>query len=153
MHPPVTNVAVVQKGPSGRALTVTVTAGGVTQMLSGLQFAAALGLRSTRIDAIRAIVSATAPAAPRGSSLQVLPDNAGSVAGGPAVTATIPSTTASPTTLAAPPAVALPSAATKSTSAPVGVVAVAAVLVLVVGAASGVQTRRWRRLGRRRHQV
>jgi SpoIID/LytB domain protein len=80
LHGDLTNVAVAGKGPSGRALEVTVTAGSTTQVVSGLAFAAALGLRSTMIDAIRAEIAAVAPPPPGASVIQVPPEDAAGVA-------------------------------------------------------------------------
>jgi SpoIID/LytB domain protein len=47
---PVTAVSVTSRGPSGRALTLSVQSGATTATVSGLAFAADLDLRSTMID-------------------------------------------------------------------------------------------------------
>ena len=78
---PITAVAVTSRGASGRALAVSIQSGGRTTVVSGLAFAAALGLRST-LFAVSIGQSATAPP-PLGSgySLQVLPEEAATVIG------------------------------------------------------------------------
>jgi SpoIID/LytB domain protein len=74
-------VTVTRRGPSHRALAVTLagTAGAVT--VTGLSFASALGLRSTLVT-LKTEVDPTAPPPPppRGSSIQVLPDQASGLA-------------------------------------------------------------------------
>jgi SpoIID/LytB domain protein len=82
---PLTAATVTQRGPSDRALAVTVTAGTTSASVSGLQFAAALDLRST-LFSLQMSQSAS-PVAPitGGSGLQVPPEQAAGQA--PAVAA------------------------------------------------------------------
>lgn len=77
---PIDGISVSRKGPSGRALEVTLTSGGNPTRVSGLAFAGALGLRSTMID-VRLGADAVAPAPPPPAApLQVLPDQVAEVA-------------------------------------------------------------------------
>jgi stage II sporulation protein D len=72
---PITNVEVAESGPSGRALTVALDGPDGRRSVSGLAFAAALGLRSTRFIT-RMGVADSAPPPPSGSSaLQAPPDD------------------------------------------------------------------------------
>ncbi len=133
-----TNLLVSTKGPSGRALTVTATAGGHTVSISGLAFAAAFGLRSTMIDAIRATTAASAPPPPLGAALQVLPDNAGNVAAVSSASAET-TTTGLPLFFAGPslgPPLGAGAAPVRRASLPVGLVILAVALLALVGAAT-----------------
>jgi len=77
---PVTGAAVTARGPSGRALTVTLQEGSASTPVSGLAFAAALGLRSTLFSVGMGEASTPPPPPVRTSGLQVPPDLAGAVA-------------------------------------------------------------------------
>jgi stage II sporulation protein D len=88
------SVSVTQRGPSGRALSVTLNGPGGPALVSGLDFAAALGLRSTLFTLAEA-ADPTAPPPPQsGTFLQVSPDQvpalaeAASSGAAPAVVAT-----------------------------------------------------------------
>ncbi|HZN15710.1 MAG TPA: SpoIID/LytB domain-containing protein, partial [Acidimicrobiales bacterium] len=82
-HVPVSDVSVAGTGPSGRALAVTLAGPGGVRSVSGLEFARALGLRSTRFT-VRMGVTDTAPAPPSaGTVLQAPPDEVGQAADAP----------------------------------------------------------------------
>ena len=135
LHGPLTNIAVTQKGPSGRAMVVTLTSGTTSTSVSGLTFAAGLGLRSTMIDAIRPEVAAVAPPPPTASILQVPPDMAAAIAA-PTVT---PAPADSPVVAGAPtPAfVAGPRAVRRTTEGvPVALILLALAMLAVTGAAA-----------------
>ena len=119
---PITGAAVTAKGPSGRALQVTMSAGGVQTVVSGLAFAAALDLRSTLIS-VRMGSAASAPPPPKATlALQLLPESAGAIA--PPVAAAL-----------APP-VARVRSASSSGGVPDGLIALAALLVALTAAAA-----------------
>lgn len=81
MPGPLTGATVTSRGPSGRALTVTVTAGSASKVISGLDFAAALGLRSTLIQLHMSEAASAPPQLLSLSVLQVPPDQVRSLAG------------------------------------------------------------------------
>jgi len=121
-------ISISRKGPSGRALEVSITSGGTTTRVSGLTFAAALGLRSTMIDAHLG-ADATAPAPPPAASpLQVLPDQVAEVAR-VAPEATPDTTPPVPVAVAA----GLPSGRRTHHSSSVGPVSIAVLLVAITG--------------------
>lgn len=80
----VTAVRVGRTGPSGRALDLVVdgSAGAVT--VSGLQFARALGLRSTRFTATMGSADGAPPPPPVEEAIQALPEEAAALAQQPA---------------------------------------------------------------------
>ena len=73
-------ITVSRKGPSGRALEVTVTSGGQQTRVGGLAFAGALGLRSTMIEIHMGADSSAPPPPPASSPLQRLPEQVAEVA-------------------------------------------------------------------------
>jgi SpoIID/LytB domain protein len=77
----ITDVSVSKRGSSGRALAVTVSGSGGPLTVTGLSFAAALGLKSTLVQ-LRSESDLVAPPPPpaTGAPLQVLPDAVGQLA-------------------------------------------------------------------------
>lgn len=73
-------ISVSSRGPSGRALELSLTSGGSTVRVSGLAFAAALGLRSTMIEVHLGADAVAPPPPPPAVPLQVLPDQVAQVA-------------------------------------------------------------------------
>lgn len=86
----VTGVRVGRTGPSGRALDLVVdgSAGAVT--VNGLQFARALGLRSTRFTATMGTADGAPPPPPVEEAIQALPEEAAALAQQPASPAASP---------------------------------------------------------------
>ncbi len=79
-HGTLSDVTVSQKGPSGRALAVSLTGTAGTQVVPGLSFASSLNLRST-LFTTQVSAAATAPGLPPpGPPLQGLPGAASTVA-------------------------------------------------------------------------
>jgi SpoIID/LytB domain protein len=137
---PVTGVGVTSRGPSGRALTVAVQTGSATTTVSGVAFAAALGLRSTLFSARLGQASAPPPQ-PRPSSLQVPPELAGSIA--PPAPAPSPASGAAGLALGRPPA--SPTATQTGAGDPVLPIAAAlAALLLLATAGAALRSPRWR---------
>ncbi|MDQ1396461.1 MAG: stage sporulation protein [Acidimicrobiaceae bacterium] len=82
-HGTLSDVRVVQAGPSGRALTVELAGDGGPQPVNGITFAAGLGLRST-LFTLRIESADTAPPPPEPAQLiQALPDQAAATVGPP----------------------------------------------------------------------
>jgi stage II sporulation protein D len=73
-HEAVTSVGVIAKGPSGRALTVAIDGPGGRRTLSGLSFAASLGLRSTLFSVRMAEADVPPPPPSASAILQTPPD-------------------------------------------------------------------------------
>lgn len=139
-HIAVASVAVASTGPSGRALTVTVTSpDGTTRTVSGRAFAAALNLRSTMFTVRMGTADAAPPPIAGTSTLQIPPDEL-TPAAAAAVTDAVPTEPA----LAAEPA-ALPdrlltrplrhSGPPTSTSVPIALMELAAATTVLVLAA------------------
>lgn len=144
----VTSVRVARTGPSGRALDVVVDGAAGPATVSGLQFARALGLRSTRFTAAMGSAEGAPPPPPAEEAIQGLPEEAAALARQPVVPAAkalLPRGTAEaigPARSAAPDTLHHP--------------ATIAALVLLLGAAGGhvplvaTRVRSTRLVGRRR---
>ncbi|MEY2426436.1 MAG: stage sporulation protein, partial [Actinomycetota bacterium] len=76
----VTSVNVVTRGPSGRATSLTLIGTKGDKTVSGLDFDAALGLRST-LFTLRGVMAATVATVKGGSMLQAPPEQAPALAG------------------------------------------------------------------------
>ena len=85
----VSSVSVTKVGPSGRALTVAVEGTAGPRTVPGVEFASALGLKSTLFRA-RLDVAEAAPPPPPAAPLQVPPEQAAAPAGAPAPAPTTP---------------------------------------------------------------
>jgi SpoIID/LytB domain protein len=79
-----TNVAVQQAGPSGRALQIVLDGSDGPKVVAGRSFAANLGLKSTLFTLHGGSADVAPPPPPPGSGLQGLPEEAGQAAGVPA---------------------------------------------------------------------
>jgi SpoIID/LytB domain protein len=80
------DVRISEKGPSGRALTITLEGDAGSLEVEGRRFASALGLRSTLFQAELG-VAGEAPPAPEASELQDLPEMAAASATDPSAAA------------------------------------------------------------------
>jgi stage II sporulation protein D len=72
----VSDVRITKKGPSGRALEVTLDGSAGAKIVPGLGFAASLGFKSTLFSASIGTADVAPPAPPPSSELQALPDDA-----------------------------------------------------------------------------
>ena len=102
----ISDVSVSKRGASGRALAVTVTGSSGPLTVTGLSFAAALGLKSTLVH-LRSESDLVAPPPPpaTGAPLQVLPDAVGQLA--PVTAAGAASPSGASTSTAVPHAMAM----------------------------------------------
>jgi SpoIID/LytB domain protein len=80
----VTGVRVGRTGPSGRALDLVLDGSDGAVTVSGLQFARALGLRSTRFTATMGSADGAPPPPPAEEAIQALPEEAAALAQQPA---------------------------------------------------------------------
>lgn len=80
-----TGVRMSQAGPSGRALELVLEGAAGDRTVSGIAFARALGLRSTRFTVAAASADTAPPPPPMEDTLQALPDEATSLVAPPAL--------------------------------------------------------------------
>jgi len=139
-----TDVGVASTGPSGRALTIVLTGDRGQMTVGGLDFARALGLRST-LFVVHAGSADTAPPPPSTVDvIQALPDEAAVVVPVPATEA--PAIAAAPVIDVGPAPVAAPRPTTSDSSSglPIGATVLAG-LTLLAATGDAVAGRRHRR--------